>query len=415
VLRLVWNLVFHPPGDHLFSDMLGYFERATNSLRAPLGKDPSAVLFPYGTHALIAGVRWLFGNKNHPAVAAVYALLGASLVPLVFLLSERLDRGRIMPRVAAIVACLHYPWISLGGYYLSEVPFAVCVTASALFSLRLFDRGLRRDALLFGAAVAIGLTIRPQIVIALPLVFLVWLARRRVFPRFRAGHLAAFLAPVLVVLALSAARFHHHTGRLGFVSANSPLNFAFGRCHAVTIEARLRGYVAGFAPPPLGFLAWREKKYPGTFTGLDPAFGEKIVVAGRMTDPTPFDTLAKRCIEKTGIWRQIRYAAVHLLLVGGYNNVWPDSGLDVYRRHMRVALDVFNGIFIAPLLLALAASFRRRFARHALLAAHVFGVALVAVIYFGDVRYRVPYDGIIIVLALSVLPRVVGWAFARRV
>jgi hypothetical protein len=413
VSRLAWNIAVHPPRDHLYSDMVGYFERATELLRAPLAKVPSAVLFPYGTHALIAGVRFLFGSQNHFAVAVVYALLGAALVPLDFLLSERLDRGRLAPRVAAIVALFHYPWISLGGYYLSEIPFAVCVTASALFALRLADRRRMRDALLFGAALALGATFRPQILIALPIVFLVLRARRGVFPPLPRARLAAVLAPVLVVLALSAARFHHHTGRFGFVSANSGLNLAFGRCHAAFIETRARGHGALFGPPPLGFLAAREKKNPRTFARLDAALEEKLVVAKPMWEESQFHALAMRCVETTGLVRQIRYSAVHLLLLFGYNNVWPDSGTDDYRTFMRRALDVFDTLFLPPLFVALALSLRRRLARHALLAAFVFGLAIVAVIYFGDVRYRVPYDGIVIVLGLSAIPRFVGWARAR--
>ncbi|MDI1476845.1 glycosyltransferase family 39 protein [Polyangium sp. y55x31] len=408
-LRLVWNLVVHPPSEHVYSDMAGYFERSTALLDAPLGKNPADAFFPYGTHVLIALVRAVFGRENHAAPAVLYALVGASLVPLVSLLAERLGRGRIAPRIAALVACFYYPWISLGGYFLSELPFTVCVTAAALFSLRLADTGRARDAFLFGASVALGATFRPQILLSLPLLFLVWLARRRALPRIRPAHIARALVPVVLVLAVSAARFHHHMGRFGLISANGPLNYAFGRCHAVDIEARTRGYYASFGPPPMGYLAYRDKKYPDAFVRLDPAFGTRLTVQGTMWNAGPFYSLAEKCVAKTGLVRQARYALGHVVMLWGYNIVWPDSGTDDYRRPMRRALDLHNVLLLPPMLVAFAASRRRDLARHALLSAHLVALVLMAIVYFGDVRYRVPYDGIVIALAFDGYARVVGW------
>ena len=215
--------------------------------------------------------------------------------------------------------------------------------------------------------------------------------------------------PVLVVLAISAARFHHHTGGLGLISANGPLNFAFGRCHAVDIEARTRGYFASFGPPPMGYLASRDKKYPDAFVRLDPALGTKLTVQGTLWNPGPFYTLARRCVTTTGLGRQARYAVSHVVMLWGYNIVWPDAGTEDYRRPMRRALDLHNALLLPPMLVAFVASFRRHHARHALLAAHLVALALVAMVYFGDVRYRVPYDGIVIALALTGIPRMLGW------
>jgi len=409
VIRLVWNLSVHPPSAFVISDMAGYFHRSTHLLDAPFRKDPSAVLFPYGTHALYALVRAVFGRENHAALGVTLAVLGASLVPLVSLLVERLGRGRLAPRIAALVVCFYYPWISIGGYYLSELPFTVCVTAAALFSLRLADTGRARDAFLFGAAVALGATVRPQILLSLPLLFLVWLARRRALPRIRLAHFARALVPVVLVLGISAARFHHHTGRLGLVSANGPLNFAFGRCHAVEIQARARNYSSMFGPPPMGFLATREKKSPDAFVRLDPAFGARITVEGLMWNPEPFEALSRKCVAKTGLVRQARYALMHVIMLWGYNSVWPDSGIDAYRRTMRRALDLHNVLLLPPMLVAFFASMRRHHARQALLSVHLVALAIMAMLYFGDVRYRVPYDAIVIALAFDGIPRMLGW------
>jgi hypothetical protein len=409
VIRLVWNLGIHPPGDFIESDMRSYWKQSNSMLNYPFSREPSAIFFPYGTAVLLTAVRRVFGAECHSALAVVWALLGTSLVPLVHSLSARLSGGPSLPRIAAVIACLYYPWISLGGYYLSELPFTVCVTAAALFSLRLADLGRGRDAFGFGTAVAFGAMFRPQIIAAIPLLFAVWMVRRRVWRGLRVANWMRFAVPIVILVGLSVARYHYHTGRLGFVSGNSPLNYAFGRCHALTIEARTPNYFASFGPPPMGFLDWRQKHHPDSFIRLDPALKTKLAVQGTMWTPEPFAELARKCVETTGFVRQIRYAIVHVVMLWGFNNVWPDSGKDPYRHVMFAAVTLHNAFLLPPFLVMLVASFRRRFVRHALLAVHLVALVFVSMIYFGDVRYRVPYDGLVIALSLEGWRRIFGW------
>lgn len=413
VLRLVWNLAIHPPGEFITSDMRSYWGQSSSMLNFPYRKEGSAIFFPYGTATLLTAVRYVFGAENHVALGIAYACLGTLLVPLVYYLAERLTKAPLLPRIAAIIACFYYPWISLGGYYLSELPFAVCVTAAALCSLRLVDRGRGWDAFIFGAAVAIGLTIRPQIILSIPLMLVVWAFRRRAWRGLTAGNWIRLALPIMVVAGISMARFHHHTGRWGFVSGNSPLNYAFGRCHALVIEARLPNYYSAFTPPPMGYLEKRNKRLPDSFVRLDPAFGTKVSVRGTMWNPAPFEQLAQKCVEKTGPWRQVRYAIVHVIMLWGFNNLWPDSATDTLRYVMLGALSLHNVFLLPPLIVMLAASFRRRFARHALLSLHIAALVAVAVVYFGDVRYRAPYDGIIIALGLDGWRRIHGFIASR--
>jgi hypothetical protein len=414
VIRLVWNLAIHSPGDFITSDMRSYWNQSNAMLSAPFHKDASIVFFPYGTSTLLTVVRAIFGRDNHIPLAVVYAGLGTLLVPLVYYLAERLTKTYHLPRIAAIVTCFYYPFISYGGYYLSELPFAVCLTAAAFYSLRLADRGRARDAFLFGTAMAVGATFRPQLLAAIPLIFVLWNLRRKHWPGWGARNWLRLAVPILLVSTFSIVRFHYHTGRLGFISGNASLNYAFGRCHALTIDASAPGYFASFSPPPMGYLDWRERHRHDSFVRLDPALSNKLSVRGTMWAPENFERLTQQCVAKSGYAKQARYAFMHVIMLWGYNNAWPDSSDNVYRYVMLVALTIHNVVFLFPTIVMMLAGFRRSFSRHALIGGHIAALVCIVMLYFGDVRYRVPYDGLITVLGLDGWRRILGWLASGR-
>ena len=413
VIRLVWNLVIHPPGNYITSDMRSYWIQSSAMLNAPLRRDGSTIFFPYGTASLLTAVRAIFGPDNHLALAIVYACLGTLLVPLVYYLAKRLTKAHHLPRIAALATCFYYPFISYGGYYLSELPYAVCVTATAFYSLRLADEGRGRDAFYLGVVMALGATFRPQILLSIPLLFAIWIFRRRGWPGFRVWHWFRIALPVVFMAVFSVARFHYHTGRMGFISGNEALNYAFGRCHALSIESKAVGYFSSFSPPPMGYLEHRDKRNRDSFIRLDPALDVKLSLRGTMWTPETFEQVTRQCIERTGYARQIRYALVHVIMLWGFNNAWPDSGEDPYRYIMLGAVVLHNILFLTPTIIMLFAAFRRPFFRHALLAVHLVALLAIAIVYFGDVRYRIAYDGLIIVLALDGWRRIYGWLTSR--
>jgi hypothetical protein len=332
----------------------------------------------------------------------VYAAIGAGAVAYAFALAQRLTRRRLLARAVGAILVVYYPWISLGGYVLSEPPFTLFLCACAFHVLAYADRGRARDAWLFGAALAIGAVFRPQIMAALPLYGLHLLLRRRAYRRLRLRTLVpALVVPFALVAAVSAARMHFHTGKVGFVSNNGPLNFAFGRCHALTISAHAADRKGAYSAPSLGALARREAAHPDSFLRLDPARETKIDFEGYLWDARPLRSIAADCVRQTGPLRQARYALTHLWLLWFYNTTWPDQNFARYRDAMNVA-QALHDVFVLPAALAaVALSFWRRRARALLLSLHVLALMAVAVVYFGDTRLRVPYDGILVTLAAT--------------
>jgi 4-amino-4-deoxy-L-arabinose transferase-like glycosyltransferase len=409
-VRLAWNLWIHRPLDYVFSDMGGYLERAQTRLDHPDEHIPYFTLFPWGTHVLLSLVKLVFGRDNGTAIGVTYAALGAGAVGYSFATAKRLTRARWAPRVVGAILVVYYPWIALGGYTLSEPPFTLLLAATAFYALRLADRGRGRDAWLLGVALALGAVFRPQILVALPLFALHLLFRRRSWHRWSARRvLPALAVPLAIILALSAWRVEWHRGELGGISSNGPLNFAFGRCHATTITSTGPNRKGIYSPPSLGALARRDKEHPDAFLRLDPAMGTTLHFEGYMWDAAPLYAMASECVHHTGLLRQAKYALTHVVLLFAYNVMWPDQNArPPFRPSMETSLALDQVLVLPAALVAMIFAFRRRHARQMLLALHVWGLFLVAVVYFGDTRLRAPYDGMLVILA------VVTWAAGLR-
>lgn len=449
VVRLVWNLAIHNPVDHAYSDMGGYLARADEMLTRPWlpskkapwpglhadaitawlaprlfgPKLPHLTLYPYGTHALLAGVKLAFGLKNRIAIGASFAALGALAVAYSYATAARFTKSRGARRAVAVILIGYYPWISLGGYALSEIPFTLCVAAVAFHGLRLADEGRARDAWLLGLWLSLGALVRPQILVSIPLLGLLPLLRPRAFRRFSLGFYPRVALPIAIVIALSAFRIHWHLGTRvdtdHLISTNGPMNRVFGRCHNTALVAKAHDGGGWFGPPALGALwAYETKEHRSPLFPLDPARGTTIHFRGHMWDAAPTDAISADCVKKTGTLRQAKYAITHVVLLWGYNIIWPDMGNALkWRIPMAIFCFAHAILIMPPAAVAMFLAFRRRRARSMVLALHLWGLLVVSMLYFGDTRYRAPYDGILTILAVvtyaEIGPRV-SRAIARR-
>ncbi len=411
VVRAGYDLFVHPPFDWLYSDMSTYAARAQRLVDQPWTPTPSATFYPYGTHYLVAVGRLLGGPRPDLGVAVLYAALGALAAWFFHLAARELFPER--PRLSlalGLVFALHPVWIALGGFVLSETPFTACLAASTYFVLRLARSDPRRPALTalgLGVSFAVGMTVRPQLLFSLP--FLLIACARRPRPRaLPLGGWAALAAPLVLVASFSAARMRFHTGELGFISKNGAFNFAFGRCHARQIFATKPK--ESYQPPSFRALALYEQKHGvKPIPELDPALGEELTLPGAVWDERAARDLAKRCVAATGPARQVKYSLTHVLLLFAYTVAFPLKGA------LAIVSSVVTTVLVAPAyLLGLVRAFRRRDLGERVLVAHLFGLTVTAMIFFGEVRLRVPYDGILILLTALYATRAVDWFRTRR-
>ncbi len=135
---------------------------------------------------------------------------------------------------------------------------------------------------------------------------------------------------------------------------------------------------------------------------LDPALGAELSYTGYIADAKPLDELMQKCIQKTGILGQLRYATINVLMLTGYNTPWPDSGREMWRHKAQSWQSIYTALIAIPALLTIFTCFwRRTVTRHGMLALHLWAIMATAAIYFGDTRMRAPYDPMIVLLALE--------------
>lgn len=414
LVRLHWNLLVHPLGDYISSDMRGYVTRAEQMIDKFGARNEYHAFFPYGTHFLLAAIKAVFGKDNYAAVGVVYALLGTIIVLYAYRIAALVSPHRWVPPLLGSFLVVYYPLISLGGYTLSEIPFGAFLTIASFHLIRLVQQGKNRDAWLAGAATAIATACRPQILLSVAVFGLMWLVFRRSMPLVRWRHLVYAGIPIAAILAFSSARLYYHTeGRLGLISENGRFNQLFGRCHnkkaTATPKEPGRGRIR-FGPPPLIQLEKRAKTHPDSWIQLNPAIGAELNYTGYISDEQALRELMQQCIQKTGIWGQIKYAAVNVTLLAAYNTPWPDSGRDLWRGTATRWKDFFLVFLTLPAVLGLVTMFRRKtVTTHGMLALHLLAVIITAAIYFGDTRLRTPYDPMFILLALEVYVFVALW------
>jgi 4-amino-4-deoxy-L-arabinose transferase-like glycosyltransferase len=391
--RFVWILVFHPPLDYVSSDMAGYVGRAMR-LASTGGLDRLDSFFPPGTHLLLAEVLEVFGADRHGLWAGAVVWAAASSAIPIFV--WRLARVLLTPAAAALAAVFTAAWpllLTNAGYFLSETPSLAFLVACLWAAYRAVEIGGRWGILLAAAAGILGaasVTMRPQFILNLAVVAFPWLLRRRFA---LVGAVAAgFVAIVSAVLVHNSLAAGKPTG----LSENSGVTFFIGHCDAHLVRTGLNLERPYFAGSPVAFQLHRGRDY--------------VFPNRNIWDEGFFYDRGLDCISDDG--------ARHLELVGRslvdltYTSVlWPQS----LEPRLHAVVNVANLAYCAalPLILGGALTLIRRRRRagevsgEALVLAHL-AVALVpAVVFFGDPRFRMPYD----VFGLTLLAAVVAHVF----
>jgi hypothetical protein len=413
-VRLVFNLGLHPPLDYVFSDMAGYLGRAARLFdQAPGVVDPYSTFYPFGTHYLVALIQALFGRESRHAIGVVFAALGAGAVAYAFATAARLCPSR--PRLLAVYAALlvlHVPHVMLGGFVLSEIPFAFALAASVFHLVRHDTTGSMGDAAMAGVALAVGATLRPQAAVSVAILALVFALRRGRRPgpapaRLSASSVLAFAAPIALVVTFGALRAQHHVGRYAFISTNGAFNLAIGRCHASRLSATKTPHSAFEAPSLKHLETFKDKHGIEPLIALDPALGPTVKIDAEVWDEAAARRKAAECVRATGALRQLKYSASHVVLMYLYNLPWPTRG---------ALANVWAGLQLAWIpgaLVGLARGATRPRSSEALVAAQGWALLLVAMVFFGEARLRVPYDPFLMWMALAAYAPIAERLYAR--
>src|SRR5262249_27794269 len=149
------------------------------------------------------------------------------------------------------------------------------------------------------------------------------------------------------------------------------LNYAFGRCHATMISAKAPDRHSAYSPTSIGGLANYGDANKRSLFKLDPAMGRSLEGKGHIWGAEPFEELTAKCVEKTGLYRQAKYAITHVVLLWGYNVIWPDQGQKRWSGAMKAAQALHNFLILPAAVAGLILSFTRRRARWLIASVHV--------------------------------------------
>lgn len=423
VVRLHWNLVVHPLGEYIYSDMNGYNSRADRLVRDPFTPYEYHAFFPFGTHLLVAAFKSAFGPDNFTPIGITYAFGGAVSVLAAHRIALALSSVRWVPAAVGLLGIFYYPHLSIGGYMLSELPFSALFMVAVWRSVCLVDHGRRSDAVIMGVCAGLAAWVRPQVLMAVALLGVFWILRRKALPKVRLMHFVWAGIPLALLLGLSAAHFRYQTGRTGLVSENGPFNMVFGRCHNSKIESLPDGKGHGkvhFRPPEFlqlnNLLARKQQEGVEPPVKLDPIIGDVLNYKGYIGDRDRHNAYIRECLHKTSVWRQIEYSYLNVILLWRYNVPWPDSGRAQWREPSRWWTKIHEVAFALPSVLFLVTLGRRRWARQGWVAVHMLAVIVVAALYFGGTRHRASYDLLFLFFAFEVYAVVfaAAWGLVKR-
>jgi 4-amino-4-deoxy-L-arabinose transferase-like glycosyltransferase len=393
VFRLVWALAVHPPFDYAYSDMGGYVGRAMRLAEGGPFERYDA-FYPPGTHLLLGGVFRVFGADQTGlwAGAAVWGLLSAATPFFMW----RLARLLVTPAAAALTALFTAAWplhATSAGYFLSETPALAFLLAGLWAGYASVKAEGRRALLLAGVAGLLGgaaVTMRPQFLLNLVLLATAWLVAER-----RLRLLATFAASAAVMIGGAIAHNSLVAEQPTGISENTGITFFIGQCEVHTVRAARGGK---FGPPP----ANQQNRgniyhFPSHEVWDQPFFFEQGI----------------ECIREDG-WSHLGLWARSVPDMLWTSILWPQVNDSNLRGIVNVT-NVLYAVLLPLMLVGTALIIRDR--RHAgapsgelILLLHLATVLATAFFFFGDPRFRMPYD----FFGLALMAAVLADTFMRR-
>lgn len=388
VLRGLWVLALHPPPNHVYSDMNAYVDAAMGLARLD-ALDRFDAFYPPATHFLLAIPLWLVGVDRDGlfAGAVVWAVLSA-LTPYFM---WRYTRLLLPPPAAAITTVLCSLWplhILYAGYFLSETPGLAFLVLSLWLSERAFQRRSKRDGLVAGIAGGIAAATRPAFGLNVIVEGIPRLRRiRRNLAPGAALALGAALVLALVILHNSAA-----AGRPTGLSENSGLGLYLGHCDV---------HVVHTGPPDGPNFVF------GTPVAIQLGRGQDVTFPDhQIWDQGFFTAQGMSCIQDDGL-AHARVLLRNVFDMGLSTVPWPlsnEPGIRDVANLTNVAYTAALPFIVFGAVRKIRRSWPTGGGRGELMLLGQLTVVLVtAIVFFGDPRFRTPFDVFGLALAASLL------------
>jgi len=256
-------------------------------------------------------------------------------------------------------------------------------------------RGAVVTATLAGLSGGVALAIRPQLVLNVAIAG--WMMLRKRPHRARIAALAGLglVIPVAAVLAVNAAA----AGRFVGISENGGFNFFQGHCPVHTVTT---------GNPSTGFLVFASPVVVENNRGLDYVFPTHLA-----WEQSYFLRQGLRCM-KADPAGQFEVVARNVADLGITSVPWPQAADRGLRRFVRPTNIVYSALLPSIVVASIFVSRRKRAkgrrGGEGLLVAHLLVVLPTAVVFYGDPRFRVPYD----VFGLALIAVLIAEVLVKR-
>lgn len=386
---------WHDPRQYVYSDMKMYVDLGKRLAQPDYVLRPHDVTHPPGTGELIA---WFYERDPDLSSLVHFQAAVSILVPLVLGALAIVAFDRTTARAAVVISSLYFPFIDYAGYFLAEIYIVIlvplCLTLYLAATRQSSWKRAAPFALAAGAVLSLALAMK---MVALPAILgfaiLHWLFRAESSRRLKTVALVALLLGATPGSAAMSRRCTEaNGGELCFGSNKSSADLLlghYGRIQGIKWkDPKQRGYVS-FGSPSAYQHGYRDvREVPFSITD-----GEKNSEAA---------------------WDWIRKRKMHALVLSfehvfdtmGATLPWPAVATK-YWVGSQGAQYLFLVFLLFPAAVRCLDLARDRGlwamlqSRELSVISPLFGVMLAVFVATGEPRYRIPFDGLVILVAIQ--------------
>ncbi|MEW5756246.1 MAG: phospholipid carrier-dependent glycosyltransferase [Pseudomonadota bacterium] len=397
LVGLIWRysyvIVDHRATNYIYSDMKSYVDRALNFINPHYVETIADTVYPPGMHMLLGVLYVLDPSWN---LAIWVQLILSCLIPLLVASIAYLLYGKNVAYLALILSSLYFGFIDYAGYFLAENAYTFCIVAAVLLlviSMRARSNVLWLIAALSaGVMLAVSASLKEAILVPAALVglFLLYLAWERHSRKIFIMVIASCLGATVVLAPLSERCTTLSEGAFCVTSNNGALTMLLGH-HGEVMTTEFydnkRGYMHGFQPPPFVQLGYQGvQKFD--FGAYDAESNRAAAWSWVAEHPIEAVLLSLRNVFQL-FWGSVPWPSSHtdgkymtiffqqlfllVVLIPVCVFVWNNAGA-LLRCDSKYCADIF---ILLPVIGLMAAVF----------------------LSLGDPRYRIPFDGFLMIIA----------------
>jgi len=376
IIRYFFIFHWHPIESYIFSDAGGYFSNGQDILAGRW--HPYIAFQPIGMPLVVAASLYLTSGLK--LVSWLHLITSVLCLYLIWRIARNLTRSKLA-LVCLAISTFHYPFLFESGILLSESLFTFFIALLiAILSERKESLSSARS-FLAGIVFFMSMLFKGNLVFFLPLI-LIW----NYWVYKKAKPLLILVSTILMLSLCHGLFMGKAIGKYQFSASNGGFNFMVGKC-----EWKGNRDINGYAWMPPLFVQLNENS---TKTWNEP-----------FTNSSFFLAQGFRCIKDNPLILAESLRYIPYLFIN--NQLWPAQNTKAEYKKLASNYTLFFAFLTLPgimvgLLLSLKDPRSQHFALFFLPALSLF---ILAWLFFGEMRFRVPFDVIFIPLAIY------GWDF----